>query len=118
MISWVIEPSSMSVFWPAGLAGTGKSTIIKTFHQHRRTIVLVTDALDECLAIAGLEGGSLLEILAQTLQHHPVKSCVASRQKILSPICSTHSLMLSVSARTRICQRRAHRQKCNGLAIV
>jgi hypothetical protein len=35
MLSWVAEPSSpqsyMSVFWLAGLAGTGKSTIIKTF---------------------------------------------------------------------------------------
>jgi hypothetical protein len=35
MLSWLVEPSSpsssMSIFWLAGLAGTGKSTIIKTF---------------------------------------------------------------------------------------
>jgi Cdc6-like AAA superfamily ATPase len=35
--SWLAEPSSpslsMSIFWLAGLAGTGKSTIIKTFCQ-------------------------------------------------------------------------------------
>jgi hypothetical protein len=35
MLSWLAEPSSpsssMSMFWLAGLAGTGKSTIIKTF---------------------------------------------------------------------------------------
>jgi nucleoside-triphosphatase THEP1 len=34
MHSWVAEPSSsssMSIFWLAGLAGTGKSTIVKTF---------------------------------------------------------------------------------------
>jgi hypothetical protein len=35
MLSWLAEPSSssssMSIFWLAGLAGTGKSTIIKTF---------------------------------------------------------------------------------------
>jgi hypothetical protein len=37
MISWVTEPSSpsssMSIFWLADLAGTGKSTVIKTFCQ-------------------------------------------------------------------------------------
>jgi hypothetical protein len=37
MLSWVAEPSSpsssMPIFWLAGLAGTGKSTIIKTFCQ-------------------------------------------------------------------------------------
>jgi hypothetical protein len=37
MFSWLAEPSSssssMSIFWLAGLAGTGKSTIIKTFCQ-------------------------------------------------------------------------------------
>jgi hypothetical protein len=37
MLSWLAEPSSsspsMSIFWLAGLAGTGKSTIIKTFCQ-------------------------------------------------------------------------------------
>jgi hypothetical protein len=35
MFSWLAEPSSssssMSIFWLAGLAGTGKSTVIKTF---------------------------------------------------------------------------------------
>jgi uridine kinase len=37
VLSWVAEPpsssssSSISVFWLAGLAGTGKSTIAKTF---------------------------------------------------------------------------------------
>jgi hypothetical protein len=35
MLSWLAEPSSpsssMSIFWLAGLAGTGKSTIMKTF---------------------------------------------------------------------------------------
>jgi hypothetical protein len=37
MLSWLAETSSsstpMSIFWLAGLAGTGKSTIIKTFCQ-------------------------------------------------------------------------------------
>jgi hypothetical protein len=39
MFSWLAEPepssssSSMSIFWLAGLAGTGKSTILKTFCQ-------------------------------------------------------------------------------------
>jgi hypothetical protein len=37
MFSWLTEPSplssSMSIFWLAGLAGTGKSSIIKTFCQ-------------------------------------------------------------------------------------
>jgi hypothetical protein len=150
----------MSVFWLAGLAGTGKSTIMKTLCQridnddrfllasffasrnsperrdpyailhtfayelaitsellcphvlsslrapqdimqermreqvkqllsepiikaelHGRTIVLVIDALDECEKIEGVEGGRLIEFLAQALQHHPVKLLVASRQE-------------------------------------
>jgi hypothetical protein len=37
MLSWLAEPStsssSVSIFWLAGLAGTGKSTIMKTFCQ-------------------------------------------------------------------------------------
>jgi hypothetical protein len=164
MFSWLAEPSSpsssMSIFWLAGLAGTGKSTILKTFcqrvsrdesflltsffasrnsaerrdpdrilhtfaHQlattsdrirphvlsalrapqnvmqepmreqvkqllsepimkaelHGRTIVLVIDALDECLKSEGVEGGRLIEFLAQALQHYPVKLLVASRQE-------------------------------------
>jgi hypothetical protein len=163
MFSWAAEASSssssMSVFWLAGLAGTGKSTIMKTLcqrisdddrfllasffasrnsaerrdpyailhtfayelattsdlirphvlsslrapqdimqeHMHKqveqllagpihqskllkRTIVFVIDALDECVRRAGVEGGPLIEILAQSLQHLPVKLIVASRQ--------------------------------------
>jgi hypothetical protein len=150
----------MSVFWLAGLAGTGKSTIMKTLCQHinnddrfllasffasrnsaerrdpyailhtfayelattselicphvlsslrapqdimqermheqveqllatpihksqplGRTIVFVIDALDECHKSAGVEGGPLIELLAQSLQHQPVKLIVASRQE-------------------------------------
>jgi hypothetical protein len=164
MLSWAAEPShsssSMSVFWLAGLAGTGKSTIMKTLCQridnddhcllasffasrnsaerrdpyailhtfayelattselicphvlsslraaqdimqermheqvdqllespiHKsqplgRTIVFVIDALDECHKSAGVEGGPLIEFLAQSLQHLPVKLIVASRQE-------------------------------------
>jgi hypothetical protein len=165
MFSWLAEPSSssssMSIFWLAGLAGTGKSTIIKTFcqrvsgddnfllasffasrnsaerrdpyrilhtfaHQlaissdrirpyvlsalrapqdvtqepmheqikqllakpiekaqlHGRTIVFAIDALDECQKSAGgVEGGPLIELLAQILQHQPVKLLVTSRQE-------------------------------------
>jgi hypothetical protein len=165
MLSWLAEPSSssspMSIFWLAGLAGTGKSTIIKTFcqrvsndndfllasffasrnsaerrdpyrilhtfaHQlaltsehirphvlsamrapqdimqelmleqikqllagpiekaqlHGRTIVFAIDALDECQKSAdGVEGGPLIELLAQALQHQPVKLLVTSRQE-------------------------------------
>jgi hypothetical protein len=164
MFSWLAEPlpssSSISIFWLAGLAGTGKSTIIKTFCQrvsndenflltsffasrnfaerrdpyrilhtfaHQlaitsdhirphvlsavrapqdvmqepmheqikqllaepiekaqllgRTIVFVIDALDECQKSAGVEGGPLIELLAQSLQHQPVKLIVASRQE-------------------------------------
>jgi hypothetical protein len=151
----------MSVFWLAGLAGTGKSTIVKTFCEtvsgdknfllasffasrnsaerrdpdrivptfayqlaitsdqirqhvisalrapqdvmqefmreqvkqllsepimkaelHGRTIVLVIDALDECQKIKGVEGGRLIEFLAQELQHYPIKLLVASRQEL------------------------------------
>jgi hypothetical protein len=150
----------MSVFWLAGLAGTGKSTIMKTLCQrinnddrfllasffasrnsaerrdpyailhtfayelattsdlirphvlsslrapqdimqermheqveqllatpiHKsqplgRTIVFVIDALDECHKSAGVEGGPLIELLAQSLQHQRVKIIVASRQE-------------------------------------
>jgi hypothetical protein len=164
MLSWAAEASSpsssMSVFWLAGLAGTGKSTIMKTLCQriidddrfllasffasrnsaerrdpyailhtfayelattsdlicphvlsslrapqdimqermheqveqllagpiqksqlHGRTIVFVIDALDECYKNAGIEGGPLIELLAQSLQHLPVKLIVASRQE-------------------------------------
>jgi hypothetical protein len=150
----------MSIFWLAGLAGTGKSTIMKTLCQrindddrfllasffasrnsaerrdpyailhtfayelattselirphvlsslrapqdimqermheqvgqllaepiqksqlHGRTIVFMIDALDECHKSAGVEGGPLIELLAQSLQHLPVKVIVASRQE-------------------------------------
>jgi hypothetical protein len=151
----------MSVFWLAGLAGTGKSTIMKTLcqrinnddrfllasffasrnsaerrdpyrivhtfahqlaitsddiHPHvlsamrtpqdvmqelmleqikqllagpiekaqlrGRTIVLAIDALDECQKSAdGVEGGPLIELLAQVLQNQPVKLLVTSRQE-------------------------------------
>jgi hypothetical protein len=165
MFSWLAEPStsssSMSIFWLAGLAGTGKSTIIKTFCQrisnddhfllanffasrnsaerrdpyrilhtfaHQlaitsdqirphvlaavrapqgimqqpmheqikqllaepiqkaqlcgRTIVFAIDALDECQkSAAGVEGGPLIEHLAQVLQNQPVKLLVTSRQE-------------------------------------
>jgi hypothetical protein len=165
MLSWLAEPSSssspMSIFWLAGLAGTGKSTIIKTFCQrvsnnndfllasffasrnsaerrdpyrilhtfaHQlaissdhirphvlsamrapqdimqelmleqikqllagpiekaqlrgRTIVFAIDALDECQKSAdGVEGGPLIELLAQALQHQPVKLLITSRQE-------------------------------------
>jgi hypothetical protein len=164
MFSWAAEASSssssVSVFWLAGLAGTGKSTIMKTLCQrindddrfllasffasrnsaerrdpyailhtfayelaitsdlirphvlsslrapqdvmqermheqveqllarpiHKsqllgRTIVFVIDALDECHKSAGVEGGPLIELLAQSLQHQPVKLIVASRQE-------------------------------------
>jgi hypothetical protein len=165
MLSWLSEPSSssspMSIFWLAGLAGTGKSTIMKTFcervssdndfllasffasrnsakrrdpyrilhtfaHQlaitsyrirphvlaamrapedvmqepmieqikqlltgpigkaqlRGRTIVLAIDALDECQKSAsGVEGGPLIELLAQALQNQPVKLLVTSRQE-------------------------------------
>jgi hypothetical protein len=164
MLSWAAEassfPSGMPVFWLAGLAGTGKSTIMKTLcqridnddrfllasffasrnsaerrdpyailhtfayelatrselicphvlsslrapqdvmqermheqvkqllagpmHKSRllgRTIVFVIDALDECHKSAGVEGGPLVELLAQSLQHLPVKLIVASRQE-------------------------------------
>jgi hypothetical protein len=167
MHSWLTESwspsssSSMSIFWLAGLAGTGKSTIIKTFcervgnddnfllasffasrssaerrdpyrilhtfayqlaiasdrirthvlsaiqspqdvmqepmHEQikqllaepiknaqlgGRTVLLAIDALDECLKSAvGVEGGPLIELLAQLLQHQPVKLLVTSRQQ-------------------------------------
>jgi hypothetical protein len=165
MLSWLAEPSSssspMSIFWLAGLAGTGKSTIIKTFCQrvssdnafllasffasrnsaerrdpyrilhtfaHQlaitsdhirphilsamrapqdvmqelmleqskqllagpiekaqlrgRTIVFAIDALDECQKSAsGVEGGPLIELLAEVLQNQPVKMLVTSRQE-------------------------------------
>jgi hypothetical protein len=165
MFSWLTEPSpsssSMSIFWLAGLAGTGKSTIFKTFCQRvssddnfllasffasrnsaerrdsyrilhtfahelaiasddirphvlsavrapqyimqepmheqikqllaepiekaqlcGRTIVFAIDALDECQkSAAGVEGGPLIELLAQILQHQPVKLLVTSRQE-------------------------------------
>jgi hypothetical protein len=165
MFSWLAEPSpsssSMAIFWLAGLAGTGKSAIIKTFCQrisnyenfllasffasrnsaerrdpyrivhtfaHQlaissdrirphvlsalrapqdvtqepmheqikqllakpiekaqiqgRTLVFVIDALDECQKSAcGVEGGPLIELLAQILQHQPVKLLVTSRQE-------------------------------------
>jgi hypothetical protein len=165
MLSWLDQPasssSSMSIFWLAGLAGTGKSTIIKTFCQRvsgdenfllasffasrnsaerrdpyhilhtfayqlattsdrirphvlaamrapedvkqeplqeqvrqllaepinraqlcGRTIVLAIDALDECQkSAAGVEGGPLIELLAQVLQNQPVKLLVTSRQE-------------------------------------
>jgi hypothetical protein len=159
--SWSPSSSSMSIFWLAGLAGTGKSTVIKTFCQHvddddnfllasffasrssaerrdpyrilhtfayqlavssdrirphvlsalhspqdvmqepmheqikqllaepikkaqlgGRTIVFAIDALDECQkSSAGVEGGPLIELLAQLLQHQPVKLLVTSRQE-------------------------------------
>jgi hypothetical protein len=159
--SWSPSSSSMSIFWLAGLAGTGKSAIIKTFWQHvgnddkfllasffasrssaerrdpyrvlhtfayqlaiasdrirphvisaihapqdvmqepmheqikqllaepikkahlgGRTIMLAIDALYECLKSAvGVEGGPLIELLAQLLQHQPVKLLVTSRQE-------------------------------------
>jgi hypothetical protein len=164
ILSWLTDSSSpsssMSVFWLAGLAGTGKSTIMKTLCQrinnddrfllasffasrnsaerrdpyailhtfayelattselicphvlsslrapqdimqermheqveqllsgpiHKsqplgRTIVFVIDALDECHKSAGVEGGPLIELLARSLQHLPVKLIVASRQE-------------------------------------
>jgi hypothetical protein len=165
LLSWLVQPasqsSSMSIFWLSGLAGTGKSTIIKTFCQRvsgddnfllasffasrnsaeRRdpyhilhtfayqlaimsdrirphvlaairapqdvtqetmdeqikqlladpihkaqlcghTIVLAIDALDECQkSVDGVEGGPLIELLAQVLQHQPVKLLVTSRQE-------------------------------------
>jgi hypothetical protein len=165
MRSWLSEPSPpsspMSIFWLAGLAGTGKSTVIKTFCQrvssdndfllasffasrnsaerrdpyrmlhtfaHQlaissdrirphvlsamrapqdvmqelmleqikqllagpiekaqlggRTIVFAIDALDECQKNAdGVEGGPLIELLAQALQNQPVKLLVTSRQE-------------------------------------
>jgi WD40 repeat protein len=164
MLDWVAEPlstsSSMSIFWLAGLVGTGKSTIVKTFCQRvssddsfllasffasrnsaerrdpysilhtfaydlaiasnrvrphvlsavrapqdimqqqmdeqveqllavpisksqlrGRRIVLAIDGLDECLKIAGFEGGPLIELLAQALQHQPVKLIISSRQE-------------------------------------
>jgi hypothetical protein len=165
MLSWLTEPfsssSTMSIFWLAGLAGTGKSTIMKTFCQRvssddncllasffasrnsaerrdpyhilhtfayqlavtndricphvlaamrapqdvmqetmheeikqllvvpiekaqlrGRTIVFAIDALDECQkSAAGVEGGPLIELLAQVLRHQPVRLLVASRQE-------------------------------------
>jgi WD40 repeat protein len=165
MCSWLAEPSSplspVSIFWLAGLAGTGKSTIIKTFCQRvssdnnlllasffasrnsadRRdpyrilhtfayqlattsdrvrphvlsalrapqdvmqepmheqierllveplrkaqlsglTVLFAIDALDECQkTAAGVEGGPLIELLAQLLQQQPVKLVVTSRQE-------------------------------------
>jgi hypothetical protein len=165
MLSWLAGTSSsspsMSIFWLAGLAGTGKSTIMKTFCQRvgvddnfllasffasrnsaerrdpyrilhtlayqlaitsdrirphvlsamrapqdvmqelmleqikqlladpiekaqlrGRTVVFVIDALDECQKSAvGVEGGPLIELLAQVLQNHPVKLLVTSRQE-------------------------------------
>jgi hypothetical protein len=164
MFSWAAGASSLSssmpVFWLAGLAGTGKSTIMKTLCQRinndkrfllasffasrnsperrdpyailhtfayqlatmseiigphvlsslrapqdimqermheqveqllagpihkaqllERTIVFVIDALDECHKSAGVEGGPLIELLAQSLQHLPVKLIIASRQE-------------------------------------
>jgi hypothetical protein len=159
--SWSPSSSSMSIFWLAGLAGTGKSTIIKTFCEHvgnddnfllasffasrnsaerrdpyrilhtfayqlaiasdrlrphvlsaihapqdvmqepmheqikqllaepiknaqlgGRTVLLAIDALDECLKSAvGVEGGPLIELLAELLQQQPVKLLVTSRQE-------------------------------------
>jgi hypothetical protein len=164
MFSWLSEPSasssSMSIFWLAGLAGTGKSTVMKSFcervygddrfllasffasrnsaerrdpyailhtfayelatisdlirphvlsilrapqdiMQERiheqvmqllarpiakarllgRTVALVIDALDECQKIGGVEGGPLIELLAQSLKDLPVKLIIASRQE-------------------------------------
>jgi hypothetical protein len=150
----------MSIFWLTGLAGTGKSAIIKTFCQrisrdndmilvsffasrsstqrrdpyailhtlayqlaiasdsirphmvtalraprdvmHQpmheqvkhllsepiskaqlrgRTIVFAIDALDECQKSAGVEGGPLIQLLAQLLQDQPVKLLITSRQE-------------------------------------
>jgi hypothetical protein len=46
------------------------------------TIVFAIDALDECQKSAvGVEGGPLIELLAQVLQNHPVKLLVTSRQE-------------------------------------
>jgi hypothetical protein len=47
-----------------------------------RTIVFTIDALDECHKSAvGVEGGPLIELLAQLLHHLPVKLVVISRQE-------------------------------------
>jgi hypothetical protein len=47
-----------------------------------RTLVFAIDALDECQKSAvGVEGGPLIELLAQVLQHQPVKLLVTSRQE-------------------------------------
>jgi hypothetical protein len=164
MLSWVAEPSSpsssISVFWLVGLAGTGKTTIVKTFCQRvsddnrfllasffasrnseerrdlysilhtfaydlattsdhirphvvsavrepqeitqqpmheqmerllakpiteakmrGRTIVFAIDGLDECRKSFDVEGGSLIKLLAQALEHQSVKLLVASRQE-------------------------------------
>jgi hypothetical protein len=164
MLSWVADPScpssSISVFWLVGLAGTGKTTIVKTFCQRvsdddrfllasffasrnseerrdlysilhtfaydlattsdqirphvvsavrepqeitqqpmheqmerllakpiteakisRRTIVFAIDGLDECQKSFEVEGGSLIKLLAQALEHQSVKLLVASRQE-------------------------------------
>jgi hypothetical protein len=54
---------------------------IKRTQLRGRTIVLVIEALDECQKIAGVEGGPLIELLAQTLRHQPVKLLVTSRQE-------------------------------------
>jgi hypothetical protein len=54
---------------------------IKNAQLHGQTIVLAIDALDECQKIMGVEGGRLIELLAQALQHLPVKLLVTGRQE-------------------------------------
>jgi hypothetical protein len=54
---------------------------IKRAQLRGRTVVLAIDALDECHKIAGVEGGPLVELLAQALWHQPVKLLVTSRQE-------------------------------------
>jgi hypothetical protein len=46
------------------------------------TIVFAIDALDECQKdTAGVEGGRLIQLLTQALQHQPVKLVISSRQE-------------------------------------
>jgi hypothetical protein len=54
--------------------------LVKAQHS-AQSIVLVIDALDECDKIDGVEGGTLIPLLADALRDYPVKLLISSRQE-------------------------------------
>jgi hypothetical protein len=60
-------------------------------------VLLVIDALNECLKVGKLEGGQLIPLLATTLKNQPVKLLITSRME--PSILSMFALLAPVSVR-------------------